>query len=341
MSKQIGWSQGGRYGRRLGSVLLWIGLLLLTAWTVMALWLLVDLSPLLRLAVVSAAVAGLLLPALLIRPRWRAWMVVTLVAVVVIGWFLSRPATNDRDWQDDLAVLPWAEIKGQTVVVHNIRNCAYRTETDFTCRYDERTYDLAKLTDIDLFLVYWGSPLIAHTMLSFGFGSGGQICFSIETRKEKGEDYSALKGFFRQYEKIYIVADERDVVRLRTNYRHEDVYLYRLKVKPEVVRQVFLDYLAEVNRLKDQPEWYNALTGNCTTSIRQHTKPYNPQARLDWRMIVNGFIDEMIYERGVLDTAIPFAELKKQSYINKKAQSADQAEDFSAQIRAGLPQLQP
>lgn len=339
MSRQAGRSGWGRIGKRLGSTLFWLALLLLAAWTAMAIWLLVDLKPLGRLLVVIAAILGLLLPPLLVRPRWRALPVIALMAVVVIGWFLTVPASGDRDWQDDLAVLPSAEIKGETVVVHHVRNCDYRTETDFTCHYDDRTYDLAKLTNVDLFLVYWGSPLIAHTMLSFGFGSAGQLCFSIETRKEKGEDYSALKGFFRQYEKIYIVADERDVVRLRTNYRHEDVYLYRLKVKPIMARQVFLDYLAEVNRLKQQPEWYNALTANCTTSIRQHTKPYNPQARLDWRMIVNGHIDEMIYQRGVLNTAIPFAELKTRSHINERAVAADQAADFSEQIRAGLPPL--
>ncbi len=213
-------------------------------------------------------------------------------------WFFSLVPSNNRDWQPDLAVLPWAEITGDKIQFHNIRNCDYRTETDFTCHYYDRTFDLAKLQTLDLFLVYWGSPNIAHTMLSFGFEGQGNVCFSIETRKEKGEEYSAVKGFFRQYEMMYVVADERDVVRLRTNFRHEDVYLYRLKVKPEKVRKVFLDYLQEVNRFKEQPEWYNALTGNCTTSIRQHTMPYNPNARLDWRLIVNGYIDEMIYEQG-------------------------------------------
>lgn len=223
--------------------------------------------------------------------------------------------------------------------MHNIRNCDYRTETDFTCRYDDRVFDLAGLRTVDLFLVYWGSPNIAHTMLSFGFEGGGNVCFSIETRKEKGEDYSAVKGFFRQYEKIYVVADERDVVRLRTNLRREDVYLYRLRVKPEIVRKVFLDYLREVNRLKERPEWYNALTGNCTTSIRRHTVPYNPDARLDWRLIVNGYIDKMIYERGILSQDLSFAELKKRSYINPKAQTADQDPDFSRRIREGLPEI--
>jgi hypothetical protein len=178
-------------------------------------------------------------------------------------------------------------------------------------------------------------------MLSFNFEGQGFVTFSIETRKEKGEDYSTVKGFFKQYEIIYVVADERDVVRLRTNFREagkgEDVYLYRLNASPEIARKVFLHYMGEVNRLKEHPEWYNALTSNCTTSIRQHTMPYNPKARLDWRLIVNGYIDEMLYERGMVDTSLSFAELKKLSYINPRAQAAGNAADFSLRIRHRVP----
>lgn len=260
---------------------------------------------------------------------------------LVLTWWLLMPPSNNRDWQPDLATLSWANIAGDKVTVHNIRNCDYRTETDFTVRYYDKTFDLSKLKGVDFFLVYWGSPKIAHTMMSFDFEGQGNVCFSIETRKEKGEDYSTIKGFFRQYEIIYVVADERDLVRLRTNYREkgkgEDVYLYRLNASPEVARKVFLSYLGEVNRLKERPQWYNALTDNCTTSIRQHTMPYNPNARLDWRLIVNGYIDEMLYERKTIDTYLPFAELKKRSYINPKAQAADKDLDFSRQIRVGLP----
>ena len=264
-------------------------------------------------------------------------------AVVLAYWFLMPPS-NNRDWQPDLATLAWAQITGDKVTIHNIRNCDYRTETDFTCHYYDRTFDLAKLKNMDGFLVYWGSPSIAHTMMSFEFEGQGNVCFSIETRKEKGEDYSTVKGFFRQYELMYVVADERDLVRLRTNYREkgkgEDVYLYRFNATPEFARNVFLSYLGEVNRLKERPEWYNALTGNCTTSILKHTMPYNPSGRFDWRMIVNGYLDEMLYERKNIDTSLSFAELKKRSYINPRAKAEDTAPDFSQLIRLGLPGLE-
>jgi hypothetical protein len=278
---------------------------------------------------------------LFVRPRLRSRVVFLALFALLVAWWLAIPASNVRDWQPDLATLAWAEIKGDKVTIHNIRNCDYRSETDFTCHYYDKTFDLSKLTGVDFYLVYWGSPKIAHTMMSFDFEGQGNVCFSIETRKQKGQEYSTIKGFFRQYEIIYVVADERDLVRLRTNYREkgkgEDVYLYRINASPVFAREVFLSYLREVNSLKERPQWYNALTENCTTSIRKHTMPYNPKARNDWRMIVNGYIDEMLYERGSIDTSLPFAELKKRSYINPRAKAADKDPAFSQRIREGLP----
>ena len=239
-------------------------------------------------------------------------------------------------------MLPWAEVRENLVTIHNVRNCDYRTETDFTVNHYDRTYDLNQLRSVDFFLVYWGSPSIAHTMLSFGFKDGGYLCFSIETRKEVGEEYSSIKGFFQQFELTYVVADERDLVRLRTNYRTgEDVYLYRLNAPMDLARKVLLDYLREVNELKVHAKWYRAILTNCTTSIRRHTAPFTPDDRFDWRIIANGYIDEMLYERGRLDTSLPFVELKKKSLINQKGKTADKADDFSRRIRVGLPGIEP
>ncbi len=274
---------------------------------------------------------------LLVRPAGRSICLFLGIFVITVIWWLSIPPSNERDWQPDVAVLPWAEINGDQVTVHNIRNCEYRSETDYTVRHYDKTFDLKQLRSVDLYLVYWGSPSIAHTMFSFGFDGGDYVCFSIETRKRKGQDYSAVRGFFKQYELTYVVADERDLVGLRTNYRNEDVYLYRLKASADVIRNVFLDYLNTVNSLKDNPEWYNALTSNCTTNIRGHTRPYNPDGNWDWRFIVNGYIGEMIYERGFIEQSLPFPELKKKSYINPQARSGEIDPLFSQRIRKGIP----
>lgn len=324
----------------LGKAFIRFLLLLMAGWATVAIFY-SNLPVFIRQWVAGIFAIGSLLVLVGKYSTWQTRLGFLAVFALVLAWWLIIPASNNRDWQPDMATLVWADITGDQVTIHNVRNNDYRTETDFTVQYYDKKFDLAQLKGVDLFLAYWGSPKIAHTMMSFDFGKQGNVCFSIETRKEKGEDYSTIKGFFRQYEIIYIVADERDLVRLRTNYREkgkgEDVYLYRLNVSPEVARKVFLSYLEEVNRLKDRPEWYNALTGNCTTSIRQHTMPYNPNPRLDWRLVVNGYIDEMLYERKTIDTSLPFAELKKRSYINQKAQTADQDPAFSQLIRMGLP----
>ncbi len=324
----------------IAEIFVWLLLLAMTGWSILAIYysnLPSGLRPY-AAALFGLTAIGVLL---LVRPARRGKAVFLILFVLLVIWWLAMPPSNNRDWQSDLVTLAWAEISGDKVAIHNIRNCDYRTETDFTVRHYDKTFDLAKLKGIDFYLVYWGSPKIAHTMMSFDFEGQGNVVFSIETRKEKGEDYSTIKGFFRQFELIYVVADERDLIRLRTNYREkgkgEDVYLYRLNVSPETTRKIFLSYLGEVNRLKEKPEWYNALTGNCTTSIRKHTMPYNPKARFDWRLIVNGYIDEMLYERKLITTSLPFAELKKRSYINPRAQSADKSPDFSKLIRVGLP----
>lgn len=261
-------------------------------------------------------------------------------AVVLIGWLLMLPS-NSRSWQPDVALLPFADIHGSRVTIHNIRNCDYRSETDYTVRHYDRTFDLTRLKSVDLSLVYWGSPYIAHTMLSFGFTDGGVVCISAETRKEVGEEYSSIKGFFRTYELTYVVADERDLIGLRTGYRGEQVYLYRLQESADLARQVFLDYLRAVNSLVDHPQWYNALTGNCMTSFRINAAPYNPDGRVDWRLVANGYIDEMLYEWKGIYTGLPFVELKKRSLINGRAAGQDKSPDFSQRIRVGLPGMEP
>jgi hypothetical protein len=328
--------KAAKIGKYMGWAAIWLLVLLMTIWGAAAVWY-SYLPPALRPWAAAAVVAAALLILILIRPKRRAVAVFCCAFAVLVVWWLAIPPANNRDWQPDVAVLPRATIAGNTVTIHNIRNCDYRSETDYRCTYSDRTFDLRKLNHADLFLVYWGSPHIAHTMFSFGFAGQGAVCFSIETRKERGEEYSAIKGFFKQYELTYVVADERDLVRLRTNYRNEDVYLYPLRAEPELIRTVFLDYLREVNRIHNRPQWYNALTSNCTTNIRGHTAPYVRNNRLDWRIIVNGYLDELMYERGTVNTDLPFQELKQRSHINGRAKAADKDPDFSRRIREGLP----
>jgi hypothetical protein len=275
------------------------------------------------------------LVAVFLRPRWRAKLVMALGIVLVMVWWFTLQPRQYRDWKTDVALLPHAVTDGDEITIHNIRNFDYRSPTDFTPRYDMRKYHLSNLEAADVFINYWGYPHMAHPVVSFDFGTEGRICFSIETRPEKGESYSALGGLYRQFELICVAADERDVIRLRSNYREgEDVYLYRLKAPR--VREAFMGYLGTINELRETPRWYNAITNNCTTAIR-HQRASSDRAPWDWRMLVNGYGDQLLYEREGIDTTMPFPELRKLSLINARAKAADQDPNFSTRIRESLP----
>jgi hypothetical protein len=312
----------------------WMVLLVGVSWAFGALWF--D-FPQASLRPWVAAVFGIMVVAVLIlvRPRWRAKLVVALGIVLIMLWWLSLQPRQYRDWKAEVALTPYATIDGDLVTLYQVRNFDYRTMDDFTPRYETRKLDLRNLRGVDLFITYWGSPYMAHPILSYDFGKDGRICFSVETRPEKGEAYSALGGLYRQFELTYVIADERDVIRLRTNYREgEDVYLYRLNAR--FVRESFLEYVRTVNELHETPRWYNAITNNCTTAIRnQRTASERPP--WDYRMLVNGLGDELLYERGAIDTSLPFAELKRLSHINERAKAANDSADFSEKIREGLP----
>jgi hypothetical protein len=326
-----------KFLRIAGLLLLGVVLLGAFAWTFGALWY-DGPGAVLTIIAALALVAGLVFA----KP-WRAKLgIFALWFSGILGWWLTLKPVNEADWQPDVARLARAEVDGDTVTLHNVRNCDYRTETDYTPRWETRTVKLSQLTGIDMAIDYWGSPYMAHPIVSFQFADAPPVCFSIETRKKKGQSYSAIGGLYRQFELIYIVADERDVVRLRTNYRKgEDIYLYRLAIKPEKARERFLEYLQALNRLSEQPRWYNAITTNCTTAIRgQH--PAGERLPWDWRILVNGKGDEMLYERNALVTdGLPFAELKQRVHINAAAREANDAPDFSKRIRAGVPGMGP
>jgi hypothetical protein len=292
------------------------------------------------LAIVPVIV-GLGAIAALFVPRWRGPGLATfgvMVAMLVIWWSGIRPS-NDREWRAEVAELAHATIEGDRVTVHNIRNFDYRSETDFTPHYYDRTFDLRKLDSIDLVSVYWMGPAIAHLLVTFNFGDE-HLAISIEARKESTESYSTLGGFFRQYELIYIVADERDVIRLRTNYRNdppEDVYLLRLQAPIDNARRFFLEYMNAINGVRTHPEFYNTLTTNCTTAILMHTRVNPGHLGYSWKVLASGYTPEYVYDAGRLDTSLPFPELMRRSRINDAARAADQAPDFSRRIRAGLP----
>jgi Domain of unknown function (DUF4105) len=327
--------------RALGIACLGLAVVGATAWASLALYYSDLPGEPLRLGLAAAFALGTLGAFLFLPDRRRTLLGFGAAVAIVLLWWLSIEPSNERDWQVDVAVLPYATRDGDLVTLHNVRNFDYRTEQNFAPRYEDRTFDLRDLDAVDLIAVYWAGDAIAHIIVSFGF-EGEHVAISIETRKEKGEAYSSIAGFFRRYELIYVVGDERDLIRVRTNYREpqERAYLYRTRMSPENARRLFLEYVDRINRLKEQPEFYNTLTTNCTTDVWSLTRALSDRIPLDWRVLLSGHFPEYAYDLGSLDVSLPFAELKAQSLINDKAHVADQDPAFSRRIRAGLPRPQ-
>ena len=284
------------------------------------------------------ASVGALVALFVRRWRWPALgLFAALCAAVAVLWAAIAPS-NDRDWQPDVAVLPYATVAGDEVTVHNIRNFDYRSETDYTVAYYDKRFDLRQLQTVDIVTSYWMGPAIAHVFLSFGFAGNDYLAISIEVRKPRGRQYSTLGGLFRQYELIYVVADERDVIRLRTNYRQdppEQVYVYRSKASSDIARRLFVEYMERINALRTHPEFYNTLTTNCTTAIWMNDRVNPMRVPLNWKIVASGYVPEYLYEQGRLeDGGLPFAELQKRAHVNARAIAADSASDFSRRIRA-------
>lgn len=262
--------------------------------------------------------------------RYPVWM--ACLAMVLIPWSLISPS-NDREWQADWRKTGWVEIEGDKVTFHNYRDFDYTIEGAVAEIWGEKTVRLSRLQGIDYCHVAFGGEYIAHSMMSFDFGEDGRVVLSIETRREIGESYSELGGLYKMFELQYIFGSERDLVRVRTNIRDEPIYLYEMNVGVEAAREIFLESVQAQNDLKENPRWYHVITANCTTSFRAQT-PERKRKAFDIRLLLNGKLDELLFERGGLKTGDEdFQTLRRNAYINEKAQKVHDAPDFSELIR--------
>lgn len=267
-------------------------------------------------------------------------------------WWSQIMPSADRDWAPEVAhlvtVVPDPEDMN-IVHLHNVRNFIWRTDTDFTPRWETRSYDLRQLRSVDVALSYWMGPGIAHTLVSFGFNDGRQLVFSIEIRKEQHEQFDALAGFFKQYEMALVAADERDILGVRTNVRGEQIHLYRVQMTPENMRALFLSYAHQAAQLEHAPRFYHTIIANCTTVVWQLARRLGHELPLDWRLLASGYLPEYLRDTGVLSSLQPLDILRTQGDITPLAkywrsssgQSDEQASlDFSRHIRKGMNRVQ-
>lgn len=326
-------------------MLLGLAVLASGTWVALALLFHPDIAaPALRalLALVFAAVALATLATQLL-PRLHAWRRrvggawLAALASFAVVWSQVEPS-NTRDWLPEVSRPPRVELDGDVVRFVDVRDFDYRSETDYTPRWHDREFHLSQLQGVDLWAVHWMGPAIAHTMVSFDFGAEGRIAISVEGRKERGEGYSTLLGFFRHYELIFIVGEERDLIGVRAIHRldpPEQVYRYKLMGTTDDGRAFLRSYAARINAVAERPRFYNTLTTNCTTVIWQLAEANPKRVPFSWKVLASGYGAEYLYEQGRLDTRASFAELTRLGHVNARAQAAaaESAAAFSDRIR--------
>lgn len=293
------------------------------------------------LPAIATAATGLAILAILagVKSLWHSIGLIFGLFAIIYCWVLLIPASNNRDWQPPVARLSTADFseEGDSVTIRNIRNFEFRSPQDFDVRYYDKTFALGQIRGADLIVSYWGSDAMAHTFLSFEFEEGNPLAISIEIRPETGETFHPLAGLFKQYEIIYVVGDERDLIRLRTNHRGEETYLYKTTATPEQARQLLVEMLEQANQLAQTPAYYGTIRNNCTTALVKHVnKILATEIPYSGMLLFNGFSDKLAHTRGNIQNDLPFHDLKAASCINSIAKELDQDPDFSAKIRAHL-----
>jgi Domain of unknown function (DUF4105) len=322
--------------RWLGAALRFLFLALALAWATLAIYYSNLPSAELRIALAIAFAAFAIWAIWFSHQRRMSW-VAAFLFLGVAAWWIAIPPSHDRPWRPEVAVMPRAVINGDNVHLTGVRDFDYRSRNDFTVRYLERDVQLSHLTGLDFYVAYFAEGPVGHTFVSFTFDNAEPLSISIETRPEVGEGFAPIASLFKQFELIYVVGSERDIVGVRTNHRHEPVYLYRLNSSAVDARRLFLIYLDRINELADKPEWYHLLTNSCTINIIRYANAAGREGRFDIRHLLNGLIDSYLYHSGRVDTTLPFDELRRRSLINEAAQAADSRPDFSERIRANLP----
>lgn len=315
--------------------------ILLAAWAVLALWYQAASGRVLRML---AAVSWTAFSCADLVALWRGLPVpatavfAAAFGVLLLWWRHLRP-TNDREWADDVAQMTTGSVAGSRVTLRNVRNFQWRTRSDYVQRWETRDYDLQNLCTLDLILSYWSYRAIAHLLVSFGFAAGEHVVFSVEVRRPRDAPYSELGGFFKEFGLSIIAADERDIVRVRTNVRGEDDYLYRIGLPVATMRSLFLEYVNQANALVSTPRFYNTLTVNCTTLVYHMMKHVVGYLPWDYRVLLSGYLPTYLYRVRALDMRYSLAELRALGRVTERAKAAgDHSATFSADIRQGVPE---
>ena len=311
----------------------------LTIWGTLALWFRLPGQETLRMILASAfALLGLTtIAAQFGRRPTRSLAVYAFAFTAIVIWWSSIQPPGDGNWSPEVARQVTGVIDGDTMTLTNVREFEWRSETEATENWTARTYNLSQIQSTDLFMSYWDGPNIAHFILSFGFEDGEYLAWSIQVRRQIGGGFSPIGDFFKQNTMVIIASEEQDVVGVRSNIRGEDVRVFRVAATPEVRRHLIEKLVASSNALSEQPEFFNSLTSNCATTVVEMLRDIDVDVPFDWRLIVNGYLPGLVYDRDALDTRLPMSELRERGKIMSRAQAVGLTDDYSDAIRVGVP----
>jgi hypothetical protein len=258
-----------------------------------------------------------------------------LIASASERFFPKKDKGHDRLWRPDLAIMPFAEFQDEDILIKHVRNCRYRSETDYDVRHYDMRFALADVNHIDFIIVpFQNNSLLAHTMFSFGLRDGRHFIISVEARLDYGASYSPIRGITNKFELMYLIGDERDLIPLRTDARKVEVYLYPGRATPDQVQNLLVDMLERANQLQRVPENYDTINNNCTTNLVNHINKLRPGSiPADWRVLLPGHSDRLAYELGLLDVVEPFEMAREKARITSVANLYKDSPDFSVKIR--------
>jgi hypothetical protein len=314
----------------------------LATWGCFALWYQITAGRVLKsVAVVAWAALSLAMLIAIWQSRFALGLLgFTIAFGILLAWWHRLMPSNARVWADDVAEMTTGTVEGSRVSLRNVRNFDWRSNSDYTQRWESRSYDLQRLEGVDMILSYWSGKAIAHVLISFGFNDGDHVVFSVEIRRRKGDGFSEIGGFFKEFELSVIAADERDVIRVRTNVRGEDDYLYRIRLPLQAMRSLFLAYVEHANCLVVTPRFYNTISVNCTTLVYHMVKHIVGYLPWDYRLLLSGYLPAYVYRIGGLDARYTLKELRAFGRITERARKSDRSVTFSADIRQGVPRVE-
>ncbi|WP_254427279.1 DUF4105 domain-containing protein [Rhodanobacter sp. C01] len=333
--------------RMIGRIAIIVAMMLVTfcsgVWAALALWYQLP-GNLIGRTIGSAVWVIVVIALVTLAIARRSWLPLAAYAAIyalLLVWWANIAPSNNRLWADDVSRLLTGTVERSQVTLHNVRDFTWHADDNYDARWETRRYDLDQLVSADAVLSYWGNAAIAHAMISFGFADGSHVVFSVEIRKKRGQQYSAIGGFFKQFETILVAADERDIIRVRTNVRGEDDYLYPLRMDKPAMRELFLSYVRVANRLAVTPAFYNTITSNCTTIVYRMARQIDPGLPWHIGLLLTGYLPEYLYKVGALDQGMPIAELRQRGRITERARNSKVGDDFSGVIRGGIDEPHP